>query len=81
MQKYLLLVVSAVAIVWQVGAAQGRDFGDYGGHSGTPEQQRACRPDVIRHCRGMSDDYAIEGCLRANVERLRPACRHVIQGG
>jgi hypothetical protein len=78
MQRYLLLMVSTVAIAWQVGAAQGRDFG---AHMGTPEQQRACRPDVVRHCRGMSDDYAIEGCLRANVERLRPACRQVIQGG
>jgi hypothetical protein len=79
MQKSLLLVVSTVAIAWQtVGAVQGQEFGN---NRGTVEQQRACRPDVVRHCRGMSDDYAIEGCLRANVERLRPACRHVIQGG
>ena len=78
MPKYLLLVVSTAAIAWQVGAAQAQGFGD---HRGTLEQQRACRPDVVRHCRGMSDDYAIAGCLRSNVERLRPACRHVIQGG
>jgi hypothetical protein len=79
MQKSLLLVVSTVAIAWQMaGAVQGQEFGN---NRGTVEQQRACRPDVVRHCRGMSDDYAIEGCLRANVERLRPACRHVIQGG
>ena len=43
----------------------------------TPEEQRACRPDVLRHCRGMTDNYAIEQCLRSNMPRLRPACRHV----
>jgi hypothetical protein len=47
---------------------------------GTPEQQRACRPDVLRHCRGINDTYAIEQCLRSNMYRLRPACRHVFGG-
>jgi len=48
---------------------------------GTPEQERACRPDVIRHCRGISDTFAIEHCLRANMQVLRPACRQVFGGG
>src|SRR5436853_228203 len=26
------------------------------GHLGTVQQQRACRPDVVRYCRGMDDD-------------------------
>jgi hypothetical protein len=47
---------------------------------GTPEQQRACRPDVLRHCRGIDDTYAIEQCLRAKMPQLRPACRHVFGG-
>jgi hypothetical protein len=51
------------------------------GHLGTPEQQRACRPDVLRHCRGIQDDNAIAGCLSQNVQHLRPACRKVIEGG
>jgi hypothetical protein len=50
-------------------------------HRGTPEQQRACRPDVVRHCRGVHEDQAILGCLQANVQSLRPACRQVIEGG
>jgi hypothetical protein len=50
-------------------------------NQGTPEQQRACRPDVLRHCRGISDNYAIEQCLRSNMPRLRPACRYVLGGG
>jgi hypothetical protein len=51
------------------------------GSSGTQEQQRACRPDVLRFCRDLHDDYAIANCLRANVEKLRPPCRKVINGG
>jgi hypothetical protein len=62
-------------------ASHYRYGGEYGGQSGTPEQQRACRPDVLRHCRGMHENYAIEQCLRANMSGLRPACRRVFQGG
>jgi hypothetical protein len=47
---------------------------------GTPEQRHACRPDVLRHCRGVRDDQAIESCLRANMWELRPACRRVFEG-
>jgi hypothetical protein len=49
-------------------------------HQGTPEQQRACRADAVRFCRGVHEDMAIAGCLRANVGRLHPACRRVIEG-
>jgi hypothetical protein len=50
-------------------------------HRGTPEQQRACRPDVARFCRHAgSSDYEIEACLRANMGRLRRACRAVFEG-
>jgi hypothetical protein len=49
-------------------------------NEGTPEQRRACRSDVLRHCRGMHENYAIEQCLRANMSELRPACRHVFGG-
>jgi len=47
---------------------------------GTPEQQRACRPDVLRHCRGIDDTYAIEQCLRTHMQVLRPPCRQVFGG-
>jgi Cysteine rich repeat len=50
-------------------------------HRGTPEQQRACRPDVARFCGAVKGgDDAIADCLRANLARLRPACRNVIEG-
>ncbi len=50
-----------------------------GAHRGTPEQQRACRIDVLRHCRGIQDDLAIADCLKANVRELHPACQRVIE--
>jgi hypothetical protein len=46
-------------------------------NEGTPQQRRACRSDVLRHCRGVQENHAIEQCLRANMSELRPACRHV----
>ncbi len=51
------------------------------GHLGSREQQRACRPDVLRHCRELMEqsDYAIAGCLRSHVRVLSPACREELQ--
>ena len=51
------------------------------GHLGSVQQQRACRPDVLRHCRARMDesDYAISDCLRAHARTLSPACREALQ--
>ena len=50
-------------------------------HLGTPQQQRACRPDVLKHCRAVQGgDVAIAKCLEANTDKLTPACRKVIEG-
>lgn len=73
MNRYLPAVLLALALLPAAAAAQEK-------HAGTPEQQRACRPDVVRHCRGIQDDQIILECLRANVHSLRPACRQVIEG-
>jgi hypothetical protein len=51
------------------------------GHLGSPQQQRACRTDVVRYCAGMQDDYAMAECLRANMSVLRPACRQALEKG
>lgn len=75
MFKHLHIITLALALMPASAMAQ------YGGHRGTAEQQRACRPDVLRHCHGMSSDYAMEDCLRHHVHVLRPACRRVITGG
>lgn len=48
----------------------------------TADQERACRPDVSRLCRKVlqAGDNAIADCLRANIKKLRPQCRQIIQG-
>ena len=50
------------------------------GHQGTPQQRRACQSDVARYCRGGQSDAAIADCLRSHADRLRRACRQVIEG-
>jgi hypothetical protein len=73
MSRYFAAALLSLALLPTAALAQGR---------GTPEQQRACRPDVARLCAYVGgDDYAIEACLRANMGRLRPACRRVFEGG
>jgi hypothetical protein len=49
-------------------------------HAGTPHQQAACRPDVLRFCHGIRDDYDVADCLRAHANRLSHSCRNVIEG-
>lgn len=51
------------------------------GHLGTVQQHRACRPDVLRHCRALMDqsDHAIADCLRAHARALSPVCREALE--
>jgi hypothetical protein len=45
---------------------------------GTPEQRRACTPDVYRLCAGeIPNARAITACLRRNRASLSEACRSV----
>jgi hypothetical protein len=78
MTRACFVVVATALMILPMGADA---TSPYGGHQGTPEQQRACRPDVLRHCRGINDDYAVDQCLRASMSGLKPACRRVFQGG
>jgi hypothetical protein len=75
-RHFFILVVATVAAS-SVGCAQDSRAA---GHKGTAEQQRACRPDVLRLCHGIHDDDAVFQCLRTSIEKLRPACREVISG-
>jgi hypothetical protein len=80
MIRHLFVLAVTLAVLPAVAVAQG---GGAQGHLGTPEQQRACRPDVQRFCREMQNqgDYAIADCLKANSRRLSSACRRVIEAG
>lgn len=52
---------------------------------GTPEEQRACRPDVVRLCpetvsnTAQTDTNRVLACLQANRTKLKPACRQVLE--
>jgi hypothetical protein len=77
MIRYVFFLIVAMTAALSVASEQ---EGRAAGHKGTPEQQRACRPDVLRLCRGINDDEAIYDCLKANSAKLRSACRDVIEG-
>jgi hypothetical protein len=78
MIRYFLFLVVTITAAISVGYAQDSRTA---GHKGTAQQQRACRPDALRLCRGIHDDEAIYTCLKANVAKLHSACREVIEGG
>ena len=49
--------------------------GSAGAQQGTPEQRRACTPDVYRLCAGeIPNVRAITACLRRQKSSLSPAC-------
>jgi hypothetical protein len=68
------LFAFSLAVVPSVVSAQGE------AHMGSPQQQRACRVDVLRHCQGVHEDLAIADCLKANAPKLHLACRQVVEG-
>ena len=51
-----------------------------GAQQGTPEQRRACTPDVYRLCAGeIPNARAITACLRRQKGSLSPACAAVFE--
>jgi hypothetical protein len=47
---------------------------------GTPEQRRACTPDVYRLCAGeIPNVRAITACLQRQKSNLSPACRTAME--
>lgn len=49
--------------------------------SGTPEEQKACAPDVSRYCRAVMNDgdFTILGCLQANRPKISKKCDAVLK--
>jgi hypothetical protein len=46
---------------------------------GTPEDQKACRPDVVKMCKDATPDQSrVLACLQANQARLTAPCRGVL---
>jgi hypothetical protein len=49
-------------------------------YQGTPEQRRACTPDVYRLCAGeIPNVRAITACLMRQKGNLSPACRAAME--
>jgi len=49
---------------------------------GTPEDQRACRPDAVKLCRHVleqNDSMIVLQCFLQNQQRLSVPCRGVLQ--
>jgi cysteine rich repeat protein len=80
MIRYQVALILSLAILPTVASAQERRSHD---HRGTAQQQRACRSDVLRHCRNTQDqdDATIAECLKAHVQQLSPDCRRVLEDG
>ncbi len=76
MFRLLLPLVLALSAVFDAGSARAQSP-----HLGSPQQQRACRPDILRHCRTVMDqsDEAMAACLHANARKLSSACRAALE--
>ena len=47
---------------------------------GTPQQRAACRPDVVKFCKGKGDDPGVLlSCLEENKDKITDKCRKVIE--
>jgi len=47
---------------------------------GTPQQRAACRPDVVKFCKGKGEDPGVLlSCLEDNKDKISDKCRKVIE--
>ena len=53
------------------------------GPAGTSDQQKACRNDVVKLCRGLEQagNMEIYQCLLANRQKLSRRCREALEEG
>jgi hypothetical protein len=70
MSLRLNLIVVAISMLPATALAQG-----------TPQQRAACRPDVVKFCKGLGDDPGVLlNCLEKNREKISEKCQKVIDG-
>ena len=71
---------SAVALGLLLAAASAGAASAQQNYSATPEQRKACTPDVYRLCAGeIPSAPKITACLRAKKASLSPACAAVFE--
>jgi hypothetical protein len=69
-RTYRFTLVLGLAFTTMTSVSSARAF------QGTPEQRRACTPDVYRLCAGeIPNVKAITACLQRQKGNLSPACR------
>ena len=72
-------LVLAVSLAW--GSANAFAQSPF---EGTPREQAACRPDVVKMCKEFlspppADTFKILACLQAHRGRLSPPCYEVLK--
>jgi hypothetical protein len=71
----IFLVPSANALF-----AQTPPPGPGGLFEGTPQEQAACHPDVMKFCReSVPDTMRVLACLQAQRDRISKACQEVLR--
>jgi hypothetical protein len=64
-----IAIIAALSIVPALALAQG-----------TPQQRAACRPDVVKFCKGKGEDPGVLlTCLEDNKDKISDKCRKVIE--
>lgn len=73
----VLLVLSGTALAAENQPTQQQGPFDF---KGTPEEQAACAPDSKKFCSdAIPDTFRVLACLQEHRERLRKACRQVLE--
>jgi hypothetical protein len=76
---FLLAILMASAATPSVAQQQSFPLPPFLTPRGTPEDQRACRPDAARLCKEViGDDDAVLRCFQANRPKLSQACEAVL---
>lgn len=69
----VLLLAAAAAAAPTVSAQKTASY------PGTPQEQKACRGDAERFCRGFTDASEVRVCLVSHRDRIKDRCRGVLK--
>ena len=66
----MLLLAAAAPTAWAQATAS---------YPGTPQEQKACRGDAERFCRGLTDASEVRACLVSHRDRIKDRCLVVLR--
>jgi hypothetical protein len=75
MLRELVLILSLMIVADGGAWAQNRPPS----YPGTPQEQKACRGDAERFCRGMTDASEVRACLVSHRREIAARCRRVLE--